>query len=188
MKTGVVPLAGNDFFLYSKTKNSIVRIFCCSYNGWTNCLAIAKTQKSHKQAFRIFIPEKECFGCRHTERLNQKILNYFFRIPYQKWRTLIVCFVLLRLAPEILHVDPKKTLFLGWDELGSLGSPSTWNFSDVKHNKNPKGWMLRSLLGNQNKLFENFRSSRFGVTTQKCFFREKNPGRLRLTFLRFGNG
>ena len=48
--------------------------------------------------------------------------------------------------------------------------------------------MLRFLLDVQKALFQIFRASRFGWTIQKFFLREKNPGRLRLTFLCFSNG
>ena len=66
------------------------------------------------------------------------------------------CFRFFPLVPEKPRVDPKKKLFLGWDELGSL---------------HPRNISLASL----------FDSSRFGWTTQKFFFRDKNPTRLHVT-------
>ena len=51
--------------------------------------------------------------------------------------------------------------------------------------ENPENSMLRFLLSIQKTLFQNFRSSRFGWTIQKSFFRDKNPGRLHVTFFDF---
>ena len=84
----------------------------------------------------------------------------------------------------------QKTSFLKWDELGSLCLH--WiSLQLTIAVTNPEILTLHCLLAIQ----KHFQIVGKGVpeawprsVTQKCFFRDKNPGRLHVTFLSFRNG
>ena len=135
-----------------------------------------KTQKKSRAIFWDFHPGKGTFGYRHTKRLGWKSWSDGCWIPYQKPTTQNV-FKLLNLALNNRLLWGRMNL----RSLGLRGISATLNITAT----NPENLMPLFLLGIQNKLSQNFRSSRFEWTTQKSFLREKNPGTLPVTFLMF---
>ena len=90
---------------------------------WLNqLLAAPKTRKkSQVQSFRIFILEKVTFRPLPFKPTPPKISKGCFSVYLNKNVALkIFYFLLFDWVPEKSQVDQKKTLFLGWDELGSL--------------------------------------------------------------------
>ena len=119
MKTGMVPLAGNESFSHSKTEPSIYCIFYCSYVGWTRFWPSSKDKKkSHMQCCRIFI-RKMNFWNVYPKRLGRKFWN-FVCFCYSTKHAAVTAqgLRLFCLTSERFHVDPanqvhfiRKTIF-----------------------------------------------------------------------------
>ena len=153
------------------------------------------------------------FGCRNPKWLDQKFENKVFWISYRNPSPRIFRFRLFIFVGEKLHEDPKKYCF--WDGMNldrwGLRGISYWkrfleNFflsthqnpsKSIKTHQNsskPIRNALKPIKTHQNPskpikktLFKNSRPNRFRSTPPKSFFRDKNPGRLHVTFFCFRN-
>ena len=143
--------------------------------------AVEKCEASLALSSRIFILEKGTFGCCNPEMAFPKS-SLLCTVTKNVAPKKVVFFSCSVLGQRNRRWTP-KTLFLRWDEIW-VATP-TGDFSKAKENSH-KSWTFDATvfckISKKRHYFKILRRAGFGRTTQKSFFREKNPGRSQLTF------
>ena len=179
---GAVPLVGNGYLSHTARGMPLFMYFIGKMMVALT-FADAKIQNQSRTFFQDFDPWKETLRFRNSKWLDQKFRKEIFRIPYQKLDAQNFLIQSVQFCARETACGPEQTLF--WDGMGwTWVAGSTCDISPTLNTTttNLENFMPSFLLGAQKKLFQNFRSTRFGWTTQESFFRDKNPGRLRVTF------
>ena len=148
-------------------------------------VAVAKVEKQSCAFFQDFYQWKGTCGCRHPNWLDQKISKWKFFGHLTKTVALnCLLFSAVHFWPRETALGPETTFFLGWDELGSPGLRGISPRLNIT-STNPERFTLQFVLGIRKTWFRNCRSSRSRSTTQKSFFRGKNPGSPAHDFFQF---
>ena len=173
---GVVPLVGNGYLFHTASYFSIGSVMVALTFGWCRK---SKTVKCLLSGFSFL---KRDVWMSQLETARPKITKRCFFYTLQKLGTQKIFSFGHSFLCQWNRTWTPKILYLGWDELGS-----TWDFPKAKHDSY-KPW-IKTMLGffvrYLKTLFQNFRWNRFGSTTRKFFFRDKNPGRLHVTIFVF---
>ena len=122
---------------------------------------------------RFFALKREVWVCRGPQWIDQKLWSKVFRIFFHQkhwhWKKILFSAVQFFRARETAR-GPKKTLFLGWLQLGSLGLrgiPSRLSITAI----NPENvFVLRFLLGVQKKNISKFSVEPFLIDDPKDIF------------------
>ena len=124
---------------------------------------------------RIFILEKGRLGAAVQNGSTKNFEVPFFGYAIKNLAFRILYFWLFSFVLE----HPQKHIVLEWDEFGSLGLRGISPMLNIAINRESSRQPF--LLGIEKTVFLNFQFSRFGWTTQKRNFRDKNPRRLHKT-------
>ena len=144
-----------------------------------------KIKNSHVLSSRIFIPEKGRLGATLRNGSAKNFDMMMFWILYEKMLhsefLVLACSVLCQ--KNRMWTQKSIVFEIGWTWVAG----SMCNYSETKDYShiNSENLMLLVLLDIWKTSFQNFRSSFFRSTTQKFFFRHKNPGRMTLFLLVF---
>ena len=114
------------------------------------------------------------------KNLKNKFFGYLLKLLALK----NFIFSLFNFVPEKSHVDLKKTLFLGWEELGLLGLRGI----SPKLNKTAMNFgilLLRFSLGIKKHKISSFSVKPFQKQDRKFFFEVKIAGKGHITLFEF---
>ena len=132
-------------------------------------LAVAKNSKPVMYFFPGFSSLKRTFVRRSTKWHDQKSRNKILRTSYQKTHHSKFLLFACSVACQKTACGPKKTLFLRWDELGSLGLRGVFR-TLTKKATNPEKSMLRCLLDIQKNTIPKLSVELFWMDDPKVLF------------------
>ena len=151
-----------------ETKVIVIRIGLMSKNG-------------QLQSSRIFVPEKWLWVQNGwIKKFKKELFDTSLKTKNSKFVILIYPFLCQRNRSRT-----QKALFLGWDEVGSLGLHGIFPKLNITAT-NPENSMLRFFIMYRKNIISKFSVELFqkhDATTQKSFLRDKKPPSFHLTFL-----